>query len=226
MKRASGILLMGFILAATGMLVAQEDAEENPKLNTNLGLPISVPLNPIGRFAGTGIGLVYGAGYNFNRRNAVTAEFLYDWLNPGGGAFTPIRAALQKNDISGHSDLYSLTANYRFELRGKSLGMYFIAGGGLYIRRSKLSKVVQNGTTTSCTSAWLYWGYTCTSGIVTVDQALASASSSTLGANGGIGFTVRVGDAPYRMYVETRYHYAPTRNINTQLVMATFGIRY
>ena len=226
MKRASGILLMGFILAATGMLVAQEDAEENPKLNTNLGLPISVPLNPIGRFAGTGIGLVYGAGYNFNRRNAVTAEFLYDWLNPGGGAFTPIRAALQKNDISGHSDLYSLTANYRFELRGKSLGMYFIAGGGLYIRRSKLSKVVQNGTITSCTSAWLYWGYTCTSGIVTVDQTLASASSSTLGANGGIGFTVRVGDAPYRMYVETRYHYAPTRNINTQLVMATFGIRY
>jgi hypothetical protein len=226
MKRASGIFLMGFILAAAGMLAAQEDAEENPKLNTNLGLPISVPLNPIGRFAGTGIGLVYGAGYNFNRRNAVTAEFMYDWLNPGIGAFTPIRAALQKNDISGHSDLYSLTANYRFELRGKSLGMYFIAGGGLYIRRAKLTKVVQTGTTTSCTSAWLYWGYTCTSGIVTVDQTLASASSSTLGANGGIGFTVRVGDAPYRMYVETRYHYAPTRNINTQLVMATFGIRY
>ena len=226
MKHASGIFLIGFILAATGMLAAQEEAEENPKLNTNLGLPISVPLNPIGRFAGTGIGLVYGAGYNFNRRNSVTAEFMYDWLNPGGGAFTPIRGALQKNDISGHSDLYSLTANYRFELRGKSLGMYFIAGGGLYIRRSKLTKVVQNGTTTSCTSAWLYWGYTCTSGIVTVDQTLASASSSTLGANGGIGFTVLVGDAPYRMYVETRYHYAPTRNINTQLVMATFGIRY
>jgi len=226
MKRASGIFLMGFLLAGAGMLAAQEETEENPRLNTNLGLPISVPLNPMGRFAGPGAGLVYGAGYNFNRRNSVTGEFLYDWLNPGGGAFTPIRAALQKNDISGHSDLYSLTANYRFELRGKSLGMYFIAGGGLYIRRSKLTKVVQNGTTTTCTSAWLYWGYTCTSGIVTVDQTLASASSSTMGANGGIGFTVRVGDAPYRMYVETRYHYAPTRNLNTQLVMATVGIRY
>ena len=226
MKRASGIFLAGFLLAAAGILAAQEQTADNTRFNTNLGLPISVPLNPLGRFAGPGAGFVYGAGYNFNSRNSVTGEFLYDWLNPGGGAFTPIRAALQRNDISWHSNLYSLTANYRFELRGKSLGMYFIAGGGLYIRRSKLTKVVQNGTTTTCTSAWLYWGYTCTSGIVTVDQTLASASSSTMGANGGIGFTVRVGDAPYRMYVETRYHYAPTRNLNTQLVMATFGIRY
>ena len=226
MKRANGIFLVSLLLASAAMLSAQEETEENSRLNTNLGLPVSVPLNPIGRFSGPGAGLIYGAGYNFSRRHAVTGEFLYDWLNPGSGAFTPIRAALQKNDISGHSSLYSLTANYRFELRGKTLGMYFIAGGGWYIRRAKLTKVVQNGSTTTCTSAWLYWGYTCTSGIVTVDQTLASASSSTLGANGGIGFTVRVGDAPYRMYVESRYHFAPTRNINTQLVMTTVGIRY
>jgi hypothetical protein len=226
MKCANAMILAGFLLVAAGMVAAQEQTEENPRLNTNLGLPISVPLNPIGRFSGPGAGLIYGAGYNFSRHHSVTGEFMYDWLNPGGGAFTPIRAALQNNNISGHSNLYSLTANYRFELRGKALGMYFIAGGGWYIRRAKLTKVVQTGTTTSCTSAWLYWGYTCTSGIVTADQTLASASSSTLGANGGIGFTVRVGDAPYRIYVESRYHYAPTRNINTQLVMTTVGIRY
>ena len=226
MKRASGMFLVGFLLVASGMLAAQEQTADTTKFNTNLGLPISVPLNPLGRFAGPGAGFVYGAGYNFSNRNSVTGEFLYDWLNPGGGAFTPIRAILQENNVSGHASLYSLTANYRFELRGKSLGMYFIAGGGWYMRRAKLTQVVQTGTTTTCTSAWLYWGYTCSSGIVTVNQTLASASSSAMGANGGIGFTVRVGEAPYRIYVESRYHYAPTRNINTQLVMATVGIRY
>jgi len=30
MKRASGIFLMGFLLAGAGMLAAQEESEENP----------------------------------------------------------------------------------------------------------------------------------------------------------------------------------------------------
>jgi hypothetical protein len=51
-------------------------------------------------------------------------------------------------------------------------------------------------------------------------------TTSALGANGGVGFTVRVGAAPWRMYIESRYHYAPTKNINTQLVITTIGIRY
>jgi hypothetical protein len=62
--------------------------------------------------------------------------------------------------------------------------------------------------------------------LVTADQTLRSSSSSAFGANGGIGFTVRVGDAPWRVYVESRYHYAPTHRINTQLVITTVGIRY
>ena len=53
-----------------------------------------------------------------------------------------------------------------------------------------------------------------------------SSSSGAFGANGGVGFTVRVGDAPWRMYVESRYHYAPTKNVNTQLIVTTIGIRY
>jgi hypothetical protein len=44
--------------------------------------------------------------------------------------------------------------------------------------------------------------------------------------NGGVGFTMRVGEPPYRMYVESRYHYAPNRNISTQFLMVAVGIRY
>jgi len=44
--------------------------------------------------------------------------------------------------------------------------------------------------------------------------------------NGGAGLTFRVGAAPYRVFVESRYHFAPTKNVTTQLVTVTWGIRY
>lgn len=229
MTSAAGrLLLLGLLLIPESAIRAQEEGggDDNPKFNTNLGWPVSAPLNPIAQFAGAGTGVIYGAGYNFTRRHGVLGEFMWDWLNPGGGALTPVRVALQLNDISAHSNLYALTANYRFELRGRALGIYFIGGGGWYVRKSSLSKVVVTGTTVTCTPVWLWWGAACSSGIVTANQTLLSSSSSALGGNAGIGFTARVGDAPYRMYVETRYHYANTRTINTQLVVATVGIRY
>jgi hypothetical protein len=55
---------------------------------------------------------------------------------------------------------------------------------------------------------------------------VASSGSTAFGANAGIGFTIRVGEAPYRVYVESRYHHAPTKNVNTQLIAITVGIRY
>ena len=227
MKSAAGrILLLSLFLVPVRAVWAQDEPNDNPKFNTNLGLPISTPLNPTARFAGHGAGVIYGAGYNFTRRHGVFAEFMWDWLNPGGNRLTPIQVALQLNSISAHSNLYALTGNYRFELRGVARGIYFVAGGGWYVRKSSLSRVVVTGNSISCTPVWLWWGANCSSGLVTANQTLVSASSSALGANGGFGFTARVGDAPYRVYVEARYHYAPTRNVNSQLVITTIGIRY
>jgi len=58
------------------------------------------------------------------------------------------------------------------------------------------------------------------------DKELGSTGSNAFGGNIGIGFTARVAEEPYRLYVETRYHYAPTRNISTELVTVGVGIRY
>jgi hypothetical protein len=33
-------------------------------------------------------------------------------------------------------------------------------------------------------------------------------------------------EAPYRFYVEARYHYAPTKNMSTHFMAITLGIRY
>jgi hypothetical protein len=63
-------------------------------------------------------------------------------------------------------------------------------------------------------------------GIVNPNQHPATSSTNTFGVSGGVGFTARVGAAPYRVYAEARYHYAPTENISTQLITVTVGIRY
>ena len=214
------LLLISLLLSSVTMWAQDEEPNDNRKSNGNLGLPISVPLNPMGQFAQLGTGVIYGAGYNFTRRHAVIGEFMWDWLHPSVSALTGVA------NLNGHSNLYVLTGNYRFELRGKALGTYLIAGGGWYMRHSSLSTTVVTGNSITCTPTWLWWGATCTSGLVDSNQTLKSSSSSAFGANGGIGFTVRVGDAPWRVYVESRYHYAPTRHINTQLVTTTVGIRY
>jgi Outer membrane protein beta-barrel domain len=221
MKSALTKLLTSICVLTSVLMWAQdEEANDNRKSNGHLGMPISIPLNPMGQFAKAGVGVTYGAGYNFTRRHAVIGEFMWDWLHPSVNGLTGF------SNLNGHSNLFVLSGNYRFELRGNTLGTYFIAGGGWYLRQSSITKTVVTGNEITCTPAWLWWGATCSSGVVTANQTLRSSSSSAFGANGGIGFTVRVGDAPYRMYVESRYHYAPTKFVNTQLIITTVGIRY
>lgn len=200
--------------------------EEPEKINSNLGAALSLPMGPTGSVAKTSWGLTGGVGYNFNEHHSVIGEFMWSALYPSDGALQPLRVALQDNSISGHSNLYAVTGNYRYQMQGKVFGAYFIGGGGWYYRTVGLSKPVTSGTNTVCTPSWLWWGFTCASGIVTANQTIGSKTSGVLGGNVGIGFTMKVADPSYRFYVEPRYHYAPTKNVTTQLLEITVGIRY
>ena len=219
-----GVLIgVSLLTVACGVLHAQSDDE---KLNSHFGAAISVPLNPTARYVHTGWGLHGGAGYNVSRHHSVIGEYMWNRLYATDGALQPLQMATQSH-IDGQSNLHVLTGNYRFESRGKVLGIYFIGGGGLYYRITNLSKRVTLGAGTPCTPAWIWWGFNCISGTVTTtDQTIGSASSAAFGMNGGVGFTARVGEAPYRLYVESRYHFAPNKNVSTQLVVVTVGIRY
>ena len=220
------IIGIALIIISQRWAAAQDEPDDNPKANTNLGFTISAPLNPTGRFATVGVGMNIGAGYNFTRRHSVVTEFMWNHLYIDSSALNAIRDALQNPNVNAGSDVFSFTGNYRYELRGKALGTYLIGGGGWYLRKANLSQQVITGQSITCTPSWLWWGFSCESGTVTANQTLRSSSSNSLGFNGGIGFTARVGDAPYRIYVESRYHYAPTRGISTQLATISVGIRY
>jgi len=218
--------LLVFAVCSSPLRGEDDEFGENSKLNTNLALTLTAPLNPIARFANFGWGTTVGAGYNMSRRNAFVVEFMWNRLYPSSQTLAPLRLALHSSDLTAHSNVYALTANYRFEMRGRSLGAYFIGGSGFYYRNANLSRQVVTGTTTTCTPEWLFFGFTCTSGTVSSDQTLASSSSASWGVNGGIGFTVKVGEPRYRMYFEARYHYAPTTRFNTQIIPITVGIRF
>jgi hypothetical protein len=221
-----GFLCMSLLLIACSAQAQTESGNDDPSFTSNLGVPLSVPLNPTARFISGAWGVDYGAGYNFTRRHALIGEFMWNTLYASNEALQQVRAALQSPSISGHGNLFAFTGNYRYELRGRTFGTYFIGGGGWYHRNASLSKPVPTGTMTTCNPTWLWWGYTCTSSVIVANTTIASSGSSAFGVNGGVGFTIRVGEAPYRFYVESRYHYAPTRNINTQLVAVTVGFRY
>ena len=220
------ILLVVFFSSIRAQGQEEEEFDEDSRLNSNLGIPITAPLNPTAKFTNFGWGFTMGVGYNMSRRHAFVGEFMWNRLYPSSSALAPLRLALHSRDLSGHGNLFAVTANYRFEMQGRSLGAYFIGGTGFYYRNASLSREVVVGTTTTCTPEWIFWGFTCSSGNVSADQTLASASSGTLGFNGGIGFTIKTGEPRYRMYIEARYHYAATTPNNTQLIPITFGIRF
>ena len=228
---ASRLAFFVLVVASMRPLAAQmEEASwcgDQCKINTDLAFVINVPLNPMAQVATPGWGAVAGVGYNFNKRHAFVGEFMWNRTYPSGDSLQPLRTVLQASDLNAYADFYVLTGNYRYELRGQFFGAYLIGGGGLYVRYTHLSQSVTIvGGTTACTSPWLWWGFNCAGGFVTASQTLASSTSSVLGGNAGAGFTFRVSDAPYRIYTEARYHYAPTAHINSQFVTVAVGIRF
>lgn len=199
---------------------------DNPRGNVHLGVPIVIPLNPTARAVHLGFGVTAGGGYNFTRRQGLVGEFLWNDLFPTNEALAKIRTALNDHTLDMSVGLMSLTGSYRYELRGKALGTYLIGGAGLYYRHTSLSKEVTTGRTIECTPTWEWWGFDCTGKYVTENQTVGSWASTAPGYNGGFGLTFRVGEPPYRFYMESRYHYAPDSRLNMQLINITFGIRY
>jgi hypothetical protein len=197
------------------------------RINSNLAGVVNVPLNPTAQLAHVGGGIVGGVGYNFNKQNAFVGEFMWNRVDPDVNVRQVFRTALQASDLNAFTDFFVLTANYRYELRGKFFGAYLIGGGGVYVRYTHLSRSVTIFSSgTPCTTPWLWWGFSCAAGFVSASQTLLSSTTSALGGNAGGGMTFRVGDPPYRIYAEARYHYAPTSPLNTQFVAVAFGLRF
>lgn len=209
------------ILAIPPMSLAQ--GHDDPSFTDSMAMSVSKPLGPLSPYSNTALGLSVSAGYNFTRRQALEGAFMWNWIYASNSAIQSLQQVLQTSKVGGHGNVFVLTANYKYELRGKLLGTYIVGGPGWYHRTTEVTQTIPSGTVVPCQPIWVWWGVPCGP---TMSSISAGSSSTAIGGNVGIGFTIRVGDAPYRWYVESRYHYAPTKSIATQLLTINVGFRY
>jgi hypothetical protein len=69
-----------------------------------------------------------------------------------------------------------------------------------------------------------WYGLICSDGFV--NTVGIAQGTSAFGANGGVGLTLRVRNTPWRFFLESRYNYAASRFIATQVAPVTFGFEY
>ena len=213
------LITIGLLSAACIIPIQAQHADEEGKLNFSAGGGLSVPLNPTAKYAGVGGSFIGGGGYNINQHNSIVGQFMWDGLPPSVGAIAQLAG------ISNSVNLYNITADYKYRSGiGKTFGYYLIAGGGWYYRHASISKSTFVPTDTVCAPIYGWYGYTCSNGFV--NTVGIGAGTSSFGANGGVGLTIRIKDTPWKFFVESRYNYAASRFIATQVAPVTFGFEY
>ena len=80
MLRVSLPIAITVMAALCGQSLEAQDSERWTKLNTNLGMGMTVPLNPTAALIGSSIDVVIGAGYNFNRHHSMVGQFMWAGL--------------------------------------------------------------------------------------------------------------------------------------------------
>ncbi|HWI67790.1 MAG TPA: hypothetical protein VNS88_05370, partial [Nitrospiraceae bacterium] len=116
--KVGSILALVIELAPPQRLHAQDDCGEVCKINSNLAMVLNIPVSSTAQVTGIGWGATGGVGYNFNSRNAIIGEFLWNRMYPSGGVLLPLQATTpQLGKLDGNSNLYALTGNYRYEFQ-------------------------------------------------------------------------------------------------------------
>src|SRR5450755_2452561 len=143
------------LLSAAGL--TRLHAQDFSKFNFNIGGGMTSPINPTAQYVGLSGNFDVGAGYNLDKKNAITAEFMWNGLPPNTVVHLP-------NAPFGSINLYSITTNYRHHIDsigGSPFGAYVIAGGGWYYRYASIDKNYTVPPGTVCQPIYSWWGYGC-----------------------------------------------------------------
>lgn len=213
-----GRMFMTIGLIGLSYGVAAQAQDEEGKFNFGMGGGLTVPVNPIARFAGVGGSFLSSGGYNLDQHSSILGQFMWNGLPPSTGAVAQLAG------ISKNVNLYSITGDYKYRMGlGKTFGAYVIAGAGWYYRNSSISKSTFINTGTVCQPIYPYYGFTCTDGFV--NTVGVTAGTSSFGGNGGIGLTLKI-KSGWKLFIESRYIYAASRTIATQAAPVIFGFEF
>ena len=204
------------ILFIYGLLTLPSSAQG---FNFNIGVGPGFPLSRTSDFAHTSYNFVVGGGPNLIPHVKLNAEFMFHGL--------PVRDniihQLGFSNVKGR--LYSLTGNV---IVGSSIGAgknaYLIGGGGWYRRTIEAKQTVLR--VGEICEPWWWWDAQCVNGIITSEVTVGSRTSSAGWFNLGGGLMFQLGESSSNFYAEVRYHRAFTRNVETNILPLTFGIRW
>ena len=187
--------------------------------NFNIGAGPGFPASKTNDFASTSYNFVVGGGPNLASHVKLNAEFMFHGLPLDRSIIDQLRIS----NVKGR--LYSLTGNLLIGSGNRSQSVYFIGGGGWYRRTVEVQQIVlQAGE--KCEPGWIWFDIECVNGIFPTEVTIGSRTSSAGGFNVGGGFTFRLGESGANFYTEIRYHHAFTRNVETDVLPLTFGIRW
>jgi hypothetical protein len=216
MRHVAVLTLLLLVCGSGRFLQGQEGAG----WTAQLGAGVSIPVGRTADFAHLSGSFTAGLGYHLTGDQTVLLEYY--------AAGLPFNSSLldQLRFLNPTSDLYSVTANYKFEfLTSATTRPYLIGGGGWYRRVSAIT--TPSGVTAIACSPWLiWWHYACVAGTVPLEKIVASSNSDALGFNIGAGFSRRIRKSGAHWYVEVRYHYAPHQGVPTATLPVIVGLAF
>jgi hypothetical protein len=215
MRLISAVALGVITLAgARSALAAEPDvptqplpAEETwvPRVGFNIGGGLSIPISDAGDRFQTGGSFQLGFTYSFSSRLGVQAEYLYSSYDIQGEVLN--ETGVEGSHVMQYGDLNAI---YRV-LLPQPLGVYLVAGPGIYYRRVTLAEIAGTAVVPYCDP----WLYICYGDTVAVADVLGTRSRTDFGLNAGVGVSLRIFGGPISLYAEARYHYIFSGDIDT-----------
>ncbi|MDR3737356.1 MAG: outer membrane beta-barrel protein [Acidobacteriaceae bacterium] len=199
------------------------NSDNSNKYTLELGGGASLPAGSTKTYQDTGFNVRLGAGYQFNRRIAVLAQYDFNHFGVPKSIsdelfFRPGSSPLSGADLgaSGAVHLWSLTLNPRVRyVHTEKVDAYVVAGGGFYRKLVRFNIPGECQTLASC--YFIDWP----------KIPLSHSSNNAGGFSAGTGIEWRVSYLPHgRYFVEGRYVWVDNSSTNTVYAPASYRTGY
>jgi hypothetical protein len=180
-----------------------------------VGGGFTTPINPIGTRLDTGFNISAGAGVNANHHVGIMLDFIYNQNGINPTFLNQVAAPDGQVRVWG----FTLDPVVHVTQEGP-VDLYVTGGGGIYHRTVEYTQpTIQQGV---FFDPW--FGYYPAN--FASNQIIGSYGQYKGGVNGGVGMSFKLGHSNAKFFAEARYHHIYTRNVGTDLVPVTFGIRW